>query len=208
MARPLDHDKRAELLSRVVDYISEHGLDDLTLRPMAAELNTSSRMLIYYFGSRENLIVQAMTSQRPSFEQMFAGIAEADQLERRLIELWGSMTKGPDMKSSRILMQVIGISSIKSGVLANFARASINALNSTLAEAMSRCGMEPSTAVVQATSLGAGFRGLLLDRFITGEISRTEKAALALFRTAAEDCRAMAERHTLRAASAEMPHTT
>ncbi|WP_128644694.1 TetR family transcriptional regulator [Rhodococcus sp. BS-15] len=188
MARPLDHDKRAELLGRVVDYIGTHGLDDLTLRPLAAELGTSSRMLIYYFDSRENLIVQALTSQRPAFTEMFGDVDTADQLEKRLLELWKSMSEGDDAVSSRILMQVIGIASIKSGVLADFARDSVRALTDALAHAMARCGMDSTTASIQATTVGAGFRGLLLDRFTTGDSERTDVAAAMLFRTAAQRC--------------------
>jgi AcrR family transcriptional regulator len=188
MARPLDHDKRAELLGRVVHYIGTHGLDDLTLRPLAAELGTSSRMLIYYFDSRENLIVQALTSQRPAFAEMFGDVDTADQLESRLLELWKSMSVGHDAVSSRILMQVIGIASIKSGVLADFARDSVRALTDALASAMARCGMDSTTASVQATTMGAGFRGLLLDRFTTGDSERTDAAAAMLFRAAARPC--------------------
>ncbi|CCQ14064.1 putative TetR family transcriptional regulator [Rhodococcus sp. AW25M09] len=188
MARPLDHDKRVELLGRVVEYIGTHGLDDLTLRPLAAELGTSSRMLIYYFDSRENLIVQALISQRPAFGEMFGDVADSEHLERRLVELWNSMTGGSDTTSSRILMQVIGIASIKSGVLADFARDNVRALTDALADAMSRCGMDSATASVHATALGAGFRGLLLDRFTTADSERTDDAAVMLFRAAAQRC--------------------
>lgn len=186
MARPLDHDKRIELLGRVVEYIGTHGLDDLTLRPLAAELGTSSRMLIYYFDSRENLIVQALSSQRPAFDEMFGDVHDYAQLEQRLHRLWMSMSDGGDAVSSRILMQVIGIASIKSGVLADFARDSVRALTNALAAAMARCGMDSAAALVQATTVGAAFRGLLLDRFTTGDSGRTDAAAAMLFRAAAQ----------------------
>ncbi|WP_367133987.1 MULTISPECIES: TetR/AcrR family transcriptional regulator [Streptomyces] len=38
-------------------YVGEHGLATLTLRPLAAALGTSDRMLVYYSGSREGLVV-------------------------------------------------------------------------------------------------------------------------------------------------------
>lgn len=183
MARPLDHDKRAKLLGEVCDYIGSHGLDDLTLRPLAAALGTSSRMLIYYFESRENLIVQALTSQRPAFSDMFGDVEDAPAFESRLGELWRSMTVGEDSVSSRILMQVVGIASIKTGVLAEFAGASVASLNEALSAAFERCGFDDDQSVMQATLLGAGFRGLLLDRFTTGDADRTDKAAAELFRS-------------------------
>ena len=38
--------RRDELLSRATDYVLEHGLIGLSLRPLAAELGTSDRMLV------------------------------------------------------------------------------------------------------------------------------------------------------------------
>ncbi|MFC8178078.1 TetR/AcrR family transcriptional regulator [Rhodococcus sp. NPDC057297] len=183
MARPMDQQKRAVLLAEVVDYIGTHGLDNLTLRPLAAALGTSSRMLIYYFESRENLIVQALASQRPAFSEMFGDVHDASGLRTRLSELWTSMTVGDDVVSSRILMQVIGIGSINSGVLGDFAAATVHSLTDALAESLRRCGFDD--ALERATVLGAAFRGLLVDRFATGDVHRTDAAAAALFESVA-----------------------
>jgi AcrR family transcriptional regulator len=38
----------------------EQGLQDLSLRPLAKALGTSARMLIYHFGSKEQLIIEAV----------------------------------------------------------------------------------------------------------------------------------------------------
>jgi AcrR family transcriptional regulator len=43
-------DRRAELLYEVADYILINGLADLSLRPLASAMNTSPRMLLYFFG--------------------------------------------------------------------------------------------------------------------------------------------------------------
>jgi len=42
-------DRREDLLDRVTDHVLEHGLIGLTLRPVAAAIGTSDRMLIYHF---------------------------------------------------------------------------------------------------------------------------------------------------------------
>lgn len=181
MARPLDHDKRVELLNQVCAYIGLHGLDDLTLRPLAAALGTSSRMLIYYFESRENLIVQALASQRPAFAEMFDGIEDLAAFETRLHKLWRDMTVGDDEVSTRILMQVVGIAAIKGGVLADYANSAVAALTEALTATFVRCGTDVRESTWKATLLGAGFRGLLLDRFATGDTLRTDTAAALLF---------------------------
>ena len=48
--------RREELLDQVTDHVLEHGLIGLTLRPLAAAIGTSDRMLIYHFGSRDGLV--------------------------------------------------------------------------------------------------------------------------------------------------------
>jgi AcrR family transcriptional regulator len=48
---------RRQLLDAAIDYVAGHGLTDLSLRRLAAELGTSHRMLIHHFGSKEGLWV-------------------------------------------------------------------------------------------------------------------------------------------------------
>src|SRR5215469_9352767 len=64
MTRAADPAIRAKLLEEVVDYILKRGLTDLTLRPLAAALDTSPRMLLYFFGSKERLIAEALSQAR------------------------------------------------------------------------------------------------------------------------------------------------
>lgn len=54
MARPKP-DKQA-LLAALAGHVLESGLNTASLRPMAAAAGTSDRMLIYHFGSKDNLI--------------------------------------------------------------------------------------------------------------------------------------------------------
>jgi len=49
-------DRRAELLDGATAWAAENGIATLSLRPLAAALGTSDRMLVYYFGSRDRLV--------------------------------------------------------------------------------------------------------------------------------------------------------
>jgi len=53
--------KRAALLDRLVDHVLDHGLSNASLRPLAAAVGTSDRMLIYYFGDKATLIASILT---------------------------------------------------------------------------------------------------------------------------------------------------
>lgn len=69
MVRP---DPRRQLLDAAIDYVHVHGLTDLSLRHLAAELGTSHRMLSHHFGSKEGLWV--------------AIVREVERRQRELLE--------------------------------------------------------------------------------------------------------------------------
>ncbi|WP_326607859.1 TetR/AcrR family transcriptional regulator [Streptomyces sp. NBC_01799] len=95
MPRPADPAKRADLLRRVRSYVLRNGLASLSLRPLARELGTSDRMLIYYFGTKERMVAEALSldDRRPLLS--FRGVRnsadapeDAAGLRCLLEELW------------------------------------------------------------------------------------------------------------------------
>src|SRR3954470_15854709 len=56
LIRMTEDGARERLLENVIAYVSEHGIGDVSLRTLAAELGTSHRMLIYHFGSKDGLL--------------------------------------------------------------------------------------------------------------------------------------------------------
>ncbi|MEV0249392.1 TetR/AcrR family transcriptional regulator [Nocardia sp. NPDC050712] len=180
MARPLDHDKRAELLAGVVAYIADHGLAELSLRPLAAELGTSSRMLIHYFGTKEELLVQALATQRPDIAAVFAGVSDAAALRARLTAFFeANVLDREGSRSVRVLLQVLGAACAPAGPYARYANEAIAVFVGTLAAALGRIDTVEDPEAV-ATLLISGLRGIIQDRLITGDIDRTARAARRL----------------------------
>ncbi|NHA69327.1 TetR/AcrR family transcriptional regulator [Phycicoccus flavus] len=69
----MEGDRRAEIVERATDYALEHGLVGLSLRPLAAALGTSDRMLLYHLGSKDALVVEVIRcSIRRSLAQLRA----------------------------------------------------------------------------------------------------------------------------------------
>ncbi len=54
------NDKKSQFAERVVGHLLSEGLSDSGIRALAKSASTSDRMLIYYFGSKEQLIKDAM----------------------------------------------------------------------------------------------------------------------------------------------------
>jgi AcrR family transcriptional regulator len=75
---------RERLLAAAVAYALEHGIGDLSLRRLAAELGTSHRMLLYHFGSRDGLMVAVVDAVEAGERELMAQTLahpEADLVE-------------------------------------------------------------------------------------------------------------------------------
>src|ERR1051326_9167882 len=79
MARPSDPERRGKTLAQAADYVLEHGLEGLSLRPLARALGTSPRMLLYDFGSKEQLVHEVLAEIRRREESLIG--AEVRSLE-------------------------------------------------------------------------------------------------------------------------------
>src|SRR5262245_60904922 len=110
MARPVDAARRAELLRQTFEYVAEHGLADLSLRPLAAALGTSSRMLVHYFGTKEQLVAQALAAVRPDVEALMeSGASTTESLTALARLVWQDMTSGAQEPRVRLLLEVMGL---------------------------------------------------------------------------------------------------
>lgn len=58
--------REAQLLEAAYRYVLTYGLSDLSLRPLAREIGSSPRVLLYLFDSKEGLVraLLARTDQR------------------------------------------------------------------------------------------------------------------------------------------------
>ncbi|GGA32321.1 TetR/AcrR family transcriptional regulator [Dyella nitratireducens] len=70
--------RKEELTAALIDYLLTHGLSELSLRPLAAELGTSARLLIYHFDSKEGLLAAAMDAMHTHLRHSLQALAEAE----------------------------------------------------------------------------------------------------------------------------------
>lgn len=57
---PKSQDIKSRLLRRMAQHVLAHGLSAASLRPLAAAAQTSDRMLIYHFGSKDRLMAELL----------------------------------------------------------------------------------------------------------------------------------------------------
>src|SRR2546430_14809307 len=81
-----DGSRREQLLDRLVAYSKTHGLSTMSLRPLAAAVGSSPRMLLYFFGSKDGLIREVHARLRR--EQLELVTAAKDHPVDSLRTLW------------------------------------------------------------------------------------------------------------------------
>lgn len=95
MGRPVDNERRNQVLDEVLLWIGEHGLEGVSLRPIADTLGLSLNGLVHHVGKREDLIYrvaqQSITHQSTARKQWVAhkpGLSQADLFRRWWRWLW------------------------------------------------------------------------------------------------------------------------
>ncbi|MDT5181506.1 MAG: hypothetical protein QOJ95_5704, partial [Mycobacterium sp.] len=183
MARTPDPIKRAELLRGVVAYLESHGVNDMSLAPMAEALGTSKRMLLYYFGDRGELLAQALDASRPRVGEIFRDVATEDEFREAARSLWHGLTRGDQRHSVRMLLQVLSLASTDPETYGPYARTAVEVMLDPISEALVSMGYGRRDAYVRATLVVSGLRGLCQDVLVTGQESRVDAAAELLIAT-------------------------
>ncbi len=186
MVRPVDSARRAELLDQTMRYAAEHGIASLSLRPLAAALGTSSRMLVHYFGTKEELIGQALLAARPDIPALLDAHTEAGHTPADMAwRLWRELTTGGEQEPrTRLLLEVMALALTQPDLYRRHAVDAVRAWLDPLAAALRASGVPARDARARATMLVSGLRGLALDRYLTGDRQRTDDATRELITAA------------------------
>jgi AcrR family transcriptional regulator len=172
--------RHAELLEAAYRYALEHGLADLSLRPLAAAIDSSPRVLLFLFGSKDGLVrallARARTDELALIDQVgdraagndlgvvawatWAWLAASEH--RPLLTLWAeayarSLTE-PD------------------GPWAGFARQTVDDWLAVLARSQPPRRRHTLAGTTERTLTLAVLRGALLDLLATGDVARTSQA--------------------------------
>jgi AcrR family transcriptional regulator len=177
-------DRRAKLLDKVANYILSSGLADLSLRPLATAVNTSPRMLLYFFGSKERLIAEALAHirirEQLDFRRAVSRSSSADR-EGLLLREWKSWSSPRREKYLRLFFEVYGLALQNRERFPGFLEGAVGEWL-PLVERAFAVAVAREHAQALATFALAAVRGLQLDLLATGQRSRTEAAFQEMLR--------------------------
>lgn len=165
--------RKQELLEAAYAYALAHGLADLSLRPLAAGIGTSPRVLLYLFGSKDGLTRALLARSR---QDELAALDALDlwgshDLADAGREIWGLLA-APAQRPLLVLWVEGYARSLRGepGPWADFARATVDDWLGRLAPYVP-AGDEPEATLVLAV-----LRGGLLDLLATGDEPRVTAA--------------------------------
>lgn len=181
VARPPDLERRATTLAAATDYVLDHGLAELSLRPLAGALGTSTRMLLYDFGTKEELIMAVLSEARRRESALLAEHLETTRASAaELVRvIWGWLSAPEQAPFLRLFFEVYVQAMNHPEVYSARGRAMVTDWLDQFGSifVLSRRDQADTTA---ATLVIAAVRGLTLDRLSTGDERRTDRA-LELF---------------------------
>jgi AcrR family transcriptional regulator len=183
--RPVDHQRRAELLDAVVDYTVEHGFSDLSWRPVAAALRVSTTTLVHHFGTKEQMLVAILGRLRERIRTATSDlVGEQPDLATAARAAW-TRTSDPQREPEfRLFFAVYGRALQAPQQFAEFLDRVVADWMSALVDAQGP-GTDPATARRTATLVIATIRGLLLDLLATCDRNRVQDAADSFLATLA-----------------------
>jgi AcrR family transcriptional regulator len=184
--------RAAELLDAAYAYVLQHGLADLSLRPLATAIDSSPRVLLYLFHSKDGLVrallARARVDELAMLDRIRAAPSEGlDELAAVAGLVWGWLAAPEHRALLRLWAEGYARSLVdQEGPWSGFARATVDDWLAVLAGAQPAALRNTATATAQRTIVLAVLRGALLDLLATGDLERTSAAVHHLLAALAE----------------------
>jgi AcrR family transcriptional regulator len=180
MGRRPQPERRAALLAACTDELLRRGLTGLTLKQLASAAGTSSRMLLYHFTTRDQLVLEALHEARRRQQAAFEGLLAPRPGVRYgdvLAAAWDRIT-APELRPYLSLFAQLHDLPPDRTPWAGFRALSITDWLPTI-EAGLRADGHPDAGPL-ATAITATVRGLLQDLNATADHERTTSALRAI----------------------------
>ena len=178
MTRTVNEQRPAELLDAIVGYLIRNGVADLSLRPLAKAVGSSPRVLLYYFGSKEELLTRALARLRERQRGTFSGMREAkyEQPSDACRAIWKQMSAPQSEKLFKFFFETYALALRNPRRFGDFLLSSVEDWLEFVAEPLIRKGQTRSEARAFATIIIAGFRGFMLDYCASRDRERVDRA--------------------------------
>ena len=160
---PRDLTRRETWTREATDYVLEHGLVGLSLRPLAAALGTSDRMLLYHFGTKDEVVASLLRNSNDRATAQLAALSPSDGMRAAVHDLWSAMRSPTFQPCARLYVEASALGLLGREPYASVIRDANAQWMSALVAHLLRSGIPRPLALRAATVIDAAFMGFQLD---------------------------------------------
>jgi len=175
-----DSVRKQDLLEAAYQYVLGNGLADMSLRPLAKEIGSSPRVLLFLFGSKEDLIRALLARAREEELRYLGQLRSGDGLAATGRDVWGWLAAPSHRALLSLWVEGYARSLLgEPGPWADFGRDTVRDWLDLLARRQAPESPDTDTeaeAEAERTLLLAVLRGALLDLLATGDTDRVTRA--------------------------------
>jgi AcrR family transcriptional regulator len=174
--------RRDELLDAAYRYVLEHGLGGMSLRPLAAAIGSSPRVLLFLFGSKDGLIRALLARARADELALLANVRDGENndhedLSAAVRTTWAWLISPGHQRLLTLWLEAYARSLAEpDGPWGDFARQTVDDWLAILAEAQNTAARRSKAGRAERTLALAALRGAVLDLLATGDVDRTTAA--------------------------------
>ncbi|MFD9706341.1 TetR/AcrR family transcriptional regulator [Lentzea sp. NPDC059081] len=171
--------RETELLEAAYRYVLAHGLADVSLRPLAAAIGSSTRVLLYLFGSKDGLVRALLARARAEELELLGDIGGGPGVA---VRLWHWLAAPAHRPLLTLWLEAYARSLVEpEGAWAGFARATVEDWLEVLRTSQAEDLRDSAAGLAERTRDLALLRGALLDLLATGDVERVTAAVKASF---------------------------
>jgi AcrR family transcriptional regulator len=170
--------KADELLARIIEVVQRTGLAGFSLDNLAPQLGTSSRMLVYYFGSKDELLGRIVFAVRNDTVRAFAAEPAPSIIDA--VDHWWNHYRA-NLADMQFFFHLASRSFEEPNKFAEFSSTAVNLWTSYFHRSLSGATKSEAESEAIARLALATVRGLMVDLLITGDAEQVE-GALAEFK--------------------------
>ncbi len=178
--------RQDELLELAYRYVLAHGLADMSLRPLARAIGSSPRVLLFLYGSKDNLI-RALLARARSDElaamEAFRQAGRPAGLTDSALEVWRWLSGAGHRHLLGLWVEAYARSLVDpGGPWGEFAAQTVHDWLGLLAERQPPPRRRSRAGAAERTAVLAVLRGAMLDLLATGDADRTTRSVALTLR--------------------------
>jgi AcrR family transcriptional regulator len=172
--------RRVLLAEAATEYVLERGIAGLSLRPLAAALDTSDRMLVYHFGSKDSLVAEVIERSNDRSVAVVAGLPPEPSAAEAVAALWRVWHAPVVDRCLRVYAQSAALGLLGQEPYLSAARRANRSWTKAITDYLCRSGVPTDRAQRVGALVDATLFGLWLDQPVDSDSGQSDRVVADL----------------------------